>query len=85
MVSCTSSNGPPRNYSGVLEVNLKTCAKGTKSRVYTRTLMKPFGDKSSLKTINGDIRFSLDTKDPLTTHKILISSAGYKISSTIME
>ena len=47
--------------------------------------MKPFGDKSSLKTINGDIRFSLDTKDPLTTHKILISSAGYKISSTIME
>ncbi|RVW35693.1 Leaf rust 10 disease-resistance locus receptor-like protein kinase-like 1.1-like 2.1 [Vitis vinifera] len=35
MVSRTSSNGPPRNYRGALEVNLKTCAKGTKLRVYT--------------------------------------------------
>ena len=34
-VSSMSSNGPPRNYYGVLEVNLKTCAKGTKLRVYT--------------------------------------------------
>ena len=33
-VSCTSSNGPPRGYCGALEVNLKTCAKGTKLRVY---------------------------------------------------
>ena len=29
-----SSNGPPRNYYGALEVNLKTCSKGTKWRVY---------------------------------------------------
>ena len=35
-VSRTSSNGPPRNYRGALEVNLKTCAKGTKLRVYRR-------------------------------------------------
>ena len=53
--------------------------------VYTETLMKPFGDKSSLKTINGVIRFSLDMNDPLTTHKILISNARYEIPSTIME
>ena len=33
-VSCTGSNGPPRNYCGALEVNLKICAKGTKLRVY---------------------------------------------------
>ena len=33
-VNCTSTNGPPRNYRGALEVNLKTCAKGTKLRVY---------------------------------------------------
>ena len=33
-VSSMSSNGPPRNYYGALEVNLKTCAKGTKLRVY---------------------------------------------------
>ena len=33
-VSSTSSNGPPRNYCGALEVNLKACAKGTKLRVY---------------------------------------------------
>ncbi|KAJ9671035.1 hypothetical protein PVL29_027156 [Vitis rotundifolia] len=32
--SSMSSNGLPRNYRGVLEVNLKTCAKGTKLRVY---------------------------------------------------
>ena len=29
-----SSNGPPRNYYGALKTNLKTCAKGTKLRVY---------------------------------------------------
>ena len=29
-----SSNGPPGNYCGALEVNLKTCAKGTKLKVY---------------------------------------------------
>ena len=34
-VSGTSSNGPPRNYRGALETNLKTCVKGTKLRVYT--------------------------------------------------
>ena len=34
-VSSTGSNGPPRNYYGAPEVNLKTCAKGTKLRVYT--------------------------------------------------
>ena len=34
-VSCTSSNGPPRSYYGALKMNLKTCAKGTKLRVYT--------------------------------------------------
>ena len=33
-VSSMSNNGPPRNYYGALEVNLKTCAKGTKLRVY---------------------------------------------------
>ena len=33
-----SSNGPPRNYRGVLEVNLQTCAKGTKWRVYILSL-----------------------------------------------
>ena len=30
-----NSNGPPRNYCGALEVNLKTCTKGTKWKVYT--------------------------------------------------
>ena len=34
-VSGTSSNGPPRNYRGALEVDLKTCAKRAKLRVYT--------------------------------------------------
>ena len=29
MVSGMSSYGPPRNYRGALEVDLKTCAKGT--------------------------------------------------------
>ena len=29
-----SSYGPPKNYRGALEVDLKTCAKGTKLRVY---------------------------------------------------
>ena len=33
-VSSMSSNGPPRNYCGVLKTNLKTCARGTKLRVY---------------------------------------------------
>ena len=33
-VSSTSNNGPPRNYFRALEVNLKTCAKWTKLRVY---------------------------------------------------
>ena len=32
-VSSMSSNGPPRNYCGALEVNLKTCAKWIKLRV----------------------------------------------------
>ena len=31
-VSSVSSYRPPRNYCGALEVNLKTCAKGTKLR-----------------------------------------------------
>ena len=53
--------------------------------VYTRALMKPFGDKSSLKMINGVIGFSLNMKDPLTTHKILINSVRYEIPSTITE
>ncbi|RVW24349.1 hypothetical protein CK203_098646 [Vitis vinifera] len=30
-----SSHGPPRNYFEALKTNLKTCAKGTKLRVYT--------------------------------------------------
>ena len=34
-VSSMSSYGPPRNYCEALEVNLKTCAKGIKLRVYT--------------------------------------------------
>ena len=38
-VSSMSSNGPPRNYGGVLEVNFKTCAKGTKLRVYKPILI----------------------------------------------
>ena len=33
-VSGMSSHGPPRNY-GALKTNLKTCAKGTKLRVYS--------------------------------------------------
>ena len=32
-----SNNGPPRNYCGTLELNLKTCAKWTKLRVYILT------------------------------------------------
>ena len=36
-VSSMSNNGPPRNYCGALELNLKTCAKGTKLRVYILT------------------------------------------------
>ena len=31
-----SSNGPPRNYFEALKTNLKSCAKGTKLRVYSR-------------------------------------------------
>ena len=34
-ISSISSNGSSKNYCGALEVNLKTCAKGTKLRVYT--------------------------------------------------
>nr|CAN74152.1 hypothetical protein VITISV_028029 [Vitis vinifera] len=34
-----SSHGPPRNYRA-LKTNLKTCAKGTKLRVYSRCLHK---------------------------------------------
>ena len=30
-----SSNGPPRNYFEALKTNLKSCAKGTKLRVYS--------------------------------------------------
>ncbi|KAJ9691502.1 hypothetical protein PVL29_013627 [Vitis rotundifolia] len=37
-VSSMSSNEPPRNYCRALEVNLKTCAKGTKWRVYTMAI-----------------------------------------------
>ena len=33
-ISYMSRNGPPENYCGALEVNLKTCAKGTKWRIY---------------------------------------------------
>ena len=36
-VSRMSSNGPPRNYFEALKTNLKTCAKGTKLRVYIMT------------------------------------------------
>ena len=52
-VSCTSSNGPPRNYRGALEVNLKTCAKRTKLRVYTNNLVNLF----SLGGFNRCIRY----------------------------
>ena len=38
-VSSMNSNGPPRNYGGVLEVNFKTCTKGTKLRVYKPILI----------------------------------------------
>ena len=40
-----SSNGPPRNYFEALKTNLKSCAKGTKLRVYTyidKLLVKHF-------------------------------------------
>ena len=33
-VSSMSSYGPPRNYYGALKMNLKTCDKTTKLRVY---------------------------------------------------
>ena len=33
-VSYTSSNRPSKKHYGTLEVNLKTCTKGTKWRVY---------------------------------------------------
>ena len=33
-IGYTSSNGPSENYYEALEVNLKTCAKRTKLRVY---------------------------------------------------
>ena len=33
-VNYTSTNGPPRNHYGTLKTKLKTCAKGTKLRVY---------------------------------------------------
>ena len=36
-----SSYGPPRNYRGALEVDLKTCAKGTKLRVYRGLVILP--------------------------------------------
>ena len=34
-ISSMSNNGPLRHYYGALEMNLKTCTKGTKMRVYT--------------------------------------------------
>ena len=34
-----SSNGPPRNYFEALKMNLKTCAKGTKLRVYIKVVV----------------------------------------------
>ncbi|RVW17554.1 Retrovirus-related Pol polyprotein from transposon RE1 [Vitis vinifera] len=39
-----SSNGPPRNYCGTLKTNLKTCAKGTKLRVYTHVPNRYWSD-----------------------------------------
>ena len=38
-VSRTSSNGPPRSYYGALKMDLKTCAKGTKLKVYRKKLL----------------------------------------------
>ena len=43
-VSSMSSNGPPRNYCGTLKTNLKTCAKGTKLRVYTHVPNRYWSD-----------------------------------------
>ena len=55
-VSSMSSNGPPRNYYGALEVNLKTCAKGTKLRVYTyRNLKNQTIKKSNLNKCLSDL------------------------------
>ena len=39
-VSCTSSNGPPRNYCGAPKASLKTCAKWTKLRIYNTKIVK---------------------------------------------
>ena len=39
-VSCTSSNGPPRNYCGAPKASLKTSAKWTKLRVYNTKIVK---------------------------------------------
>ena len=41
-VSSMSSNRPSRNYRGALKTNLKTCAKWTKLRVYTYSLITSF-------------------------------------------
>ncbi|KAJ9671211.1 hypothetical protein PVL29_027276 [Vitis rotundifolia] len=63
-VSSINSNGPPRNYYGALEVNLKTCAKGTKWRVYTMAIgtltlekvQEPCADRDKLNKEVNDLK-----------------------------
>ena len=60
-VSSMSSNGPPSNYCGAPEVNLKTCAKRTKWRVYTFILSLNASPKNACEKIikSNDIYIAL--------------------------
>ena len=79
-----SSNGPPRNYYGVLKTNLKTCAKRTKLRVYsvtkvkTMNMRKSLSHKTCLVMLNGPIRSKFGFENPATAYYIVIVRTRYK-------
>ena len=80
-VSRTSSNGPPRNYRGTLEVNLKTCAKGTKLRVYRHVLnLKSNVIDNSHANVPMELVFNLKGHE-----KKVISTNCHSLSSYVME
>ena len=77
-ISSMSSNGPPRNTCGALEVNLKTCAKGTKGRVYSfikiysLNLLKPLSNQPSFISQNHSIFIHLIFENPFCSNGIHI-------------
>ena len=74
-----SSNEPPGNYCGVLKEHLKTCAKGTKWRVYNQHPPLQVTSSSYL-----PIRFFLSLFPPLLCRKLTLPktplSGGQKVN-----